>query len=198
MRPRPLAPRHRVGRPRRAGSRAGANRSVAQGKSLVMKKRRDLEIDEDLEFQQKEWRAQRIGFALLISFVLAALLGVTGMGGPLSHATAGDRSAAVFVEFERFVRRGAMSTIRLHLRANPGAVRFWVSAPYFEHVRVESVMPQPEIVSADAQRHVYTIRSGSPEVIVTLEIEHQSVGRIDVAVGLVDGPSVQFSQRALF
>jgi hypothetical protein len=135
---------------------------------------------------------------LLAAFVIAALLGVTGMGGPLSNGTAGQRDGPVFVEFERFVRRGAMSTLRLHLRASPGTVRFWVSAPYFQHVRVESVAPQPQIVSADANRHVYTIQAVSPDVTVTLDVEHQSVGRIDAAVGLVDGPSVQFSQRALF
>jgi hypothetical protein len=171
---------------------------VAQDEGVVTRKRRELEIDEDLEFQKKEWRAQRVGFLLLVAFVLAALLGVTGMGGPLSNGTAGQQDGPVFVEYERFVRRGAMSTIRLHLRTAPGTVRFWVSAAYFEQVRVESVAPHPQTVSADANRRVYTIQAGSPDVTVTLDVEHQSAGRIDVAVGLVDGPFVQFSQRALF
>jgi hypothetical protein len=171
---------------------------VAQGKSVVTKKRRDLEIEEDLAFQQKEWRAQRIGFTLLVSFVLAAFLGVTGVGGPLSKGTAGQETGPVYVEFERFVRRGAVSTITLHLHSAPGAVRFWVSAPYFEHVRVEGVAPQPQLVSVESNRHVYTIHTGSHDVTVTLDVEHQSVGKVDAAVGLVDGPSVQFSQRALF
>jgi hypothetical protein len=171
---------------------------MAQGPSVVTRKRRDLDIDEDVTFQQKEWRVQRIGFALLCAFVVAAALGVTGMGGPLSSGNAGRRDDPVFVEFERFVRRGAKATITLHLHSVPGPVRFWVSAPYFEHVRVESVAPQPQIVEVEQNRHVYTIQSGLPDVTVTLDVEHRTVGPLDAAVGLVDGPFVQFSQLALF
>ncbi len=171
---------------------------MAEGEDIVSRPSRDLDIDEDLNFQQKEWRAQRIGIALLFIFVVGAALGLTGMGGPLSAGEAGRRDEPVFVEFERFVRRNAMSTIRLHLHGTPGPVRFWVSAPYFNHVRIESMAPQPQIVAVELHRHVYTIQSGSPDVTVTLEVEHQRSGKIDAAVGLVDGPFVQFSQLALF
>ena len=37
-------------------------------------KKRSLEIDEDIEFQRREWFAHRIGIALLTLFVLGALL----------------------------------------------------------------------------------------------------------------------------
>ena len=164
----------------------------------MSKKSRTLEIDEDLQFQRKEWLFQRIGAALLVVFVVAALLGFTGMGGPMSHGEAVGQDGLLHVEYERFVRRGGMSTVRLHLRSAPGDVRFWVSAPYFEHARIESVAPTPELVSVESDRHVYLIRSGSSDVTVTLEVEHEAVGRLDAEVGLVGGPSVRFSQLAIF
>jgi hypothetical protein len=164
----------------------------------MSRKARTLEIDEDLRFQRKEWFFQRIGVALLVLFVLAALLGVTGSGGPLSHAEAGEPGGPVRVEYERFVRRGGMSTVKLHLRRAPGEVRFWVAAPYFEHVRIESVAPTPELVSVETDRHVYVIRSGSSDVTVTLELEHEAIGTLDAEVGLVEGPSVRFRQLAIF
>lgn len=161
-------------------------------------KPRTLEIDEDLHFQQKEWFFQRIGVALLFLFVLAALLGVTGNGGPMSHGEAGEPGGPVRVEYQRFVRRGGLSTVKLHLRSAPGEVRFWVAASYFEHVRIDSVAPTPELVSVETNRHVYLIRSGSPDVTVTLEVEHEAAGTLDAEVGLVGGPSVRFSQWAIF
>lgn len=163
-----------------------------------MSRKRSLEIDEDLHFQQKEWFFQRIGVALLFLFVLAAVLGYTGEGGPMSRAEAGEPGGPLHVEYERFVRRGGMSTVKLHLRSAPGDVRFWISAPYFEHVRIESVTPTPELVSVETDRHLYLIRSGSPDVTVTLEVEHETVGTVDADVGLVGGPSVRFSQLAIF
>ena len=164
----------------------------------MTKKARTLDIDEDLAFQKKEWFFQRIGMALLVLFVVAALLGFTGVGGPLSRGEAGEPGGAVHVEYERFVRRGGLSTLKLRLRTAPGDVRFWVSAPYFEHVRINSVAPTPELVAVETDRHVYLIRSGSPDVIITLKVEHESAGTLDAEVGLVGGPSVRFSQLAMF
>ncbi len=159
---------------------------------------RTLEVEEDLQFQKKEWFYQRIGMAGLAVFLVAALLGFTGMGGAFSRGDAGDRGGALHVEYERYVRRGGLATLTLHLRTAPGDVRFWVSAPYFEHVRVDSVAPTPELVSVETDRHVYLIRSGSSDITVTLKVEHESAGTLDGEVGLVGGPSVRFSQLAMF
>jgi hypothetical protein len=161
-------------------------------------KRRALEIDEDLHFQQKEWFFQRIGVGLLFLFVVAALLGFTGMGGPMSHGEAGEPGGSVHVEYERFVRRNAQATITVRLHGAPGDVRFWISSPYFEHVRVDSIVPAPQLVSVEAGRHMYVIRAASPDVTVALELEHLTAGRRDVEIGLVGGPSVRFSQLAIF
>ncbi|HKY20623.1 MAG TPA: hypothetical protein VJM31_05335 [Vicinamibacterales bacterium] len=161
--------------------------------------KRTLEIDEDLDFQRKEWLWQRIGIAMLILFVLVALLGLTGAGGPLSHGAAGDRGSPIHIEYERVVRRGARATMKLHLRSNaPGAIQFWVSAPYVEHVKIETVLPQPDGVSVDQSRQVYTIRSDAAEATVLLHAEHLTIGRLHGEIGLVGGPSVQFSQVSLF
>jgi hypothetical protein len=164
----------------------------------VTKKTSTLEIDEDLGFQQKEWFFQRIGVALLFLFVLAAFLGFTGMGGPMSRGEAGERGGPLHVEYERFVRRGAMATVTLHLNAAPGEVRFWVGAPYFDGARIDSVVPAPELATVEDSRHVYLIRTGSRDVTVTLEVEHKTVGRLEAEVGLVGGPSLRFSQLAIF
>jgi hypothetical protein len=83
----------------------------------MSRKDRALDIEEDLAFQKREWLVQRVGVALLLGFVAAAALGMTGMGGPVSHGEAGERGAPVHVEFDRFVRRGAMATVTLRQHA---------------------------------------------------------------------------------
>lgn len=159
---------------------------------------RTLEIDEDIAFQKKEWLFQRIGLGVVFLFVLAALLGFTGRGGALSHGEAGDRGGPLHVEYERFVRRGGTATVRIHLRASPGDVRFWIAAPYLERVRVESVAPVPELVMVEADRHIYSIRTGSPDITVMVEVEHQSAGMLDAEIGLVGGPSARFRQLSIY
>jgi hypothetical protein len=164
----------------------------------VSRESRTLEIDEDLQFQRKEWLFQRVGIGALFLFVLAALLGFTGMGGPMSRAEAGERGGAIHVEYQRIVRRGSRSPMKLHLRGAPGEVRFWIGVPYVGSVRVDSVAPAPESVSVETGRHVYLIHAGSREITVTVEVEHEAAGRLQGEVGIVGGPSVRFSQLVMF
>jgi hypothetical protein len=161
-------------------------------------KRRTIEIDEDLEFQKKEWLWQRIGSVLLFVFVVAALLGFTGMGGPMSHGKAGEPGSPLYVEYARFVRRNAQATIKVHMHTSPGDVRFWLSSPYFEHVRVDSIVPTPRLVSVDAGRHVYVIHADTADLTVTFELEHLTMGTREAEIGLAGGPSVRFTQLAIF
>lgn len=140
-----------------------------------------------------------MGVAVLGAFVVAAALGFTGMGGPASHAEAGEPGGPLSIEYERFVRYGAKATMKLHLQSDPpGLIQFWVSAPYLEGVKIESVSPTPQTVTVEGSRHVYTIRAGSPDVTVTVQMEHQTFGRIETEVGVVGGARVSFQQLSLF
>jgi hypothetical protein len=161
--------------------------------------KRTLHVDEDIDFQRRERMVQRFGAALLAFFVLAALLGLTGVSGPLSHGEVGDRSGSIHVEYDRVVRRGAAVNLTLHLRSNvTGEVQFWVSAPYLEALTVERVVPQPHIESVERDRHVYTIHAGSQEITVRLEGEHKTIGRVHGEIGMIGGASVSFTQWSLF
>ena len=156
-----------------------------------------LQIDEDPEFQRKEWLAQWIGLVLLGVFVITAALGLTGAGGFLSKGAAGE-GTVLFVEYERIVRRGAHSTIQLHVRRRSPEVRFWLSSSYLEHVTIAGVFPGPELISEEPGRFVYTVKGLSQDALVTLDVAHRSFGRIEAEVGLADGPSVRFTQWAWF
>jgi hypothetical protein len=162
-------------------------------------KKRTLEIEEDLAFQRREWLWQRIGMALLFLFVLGALFGAMGMGGPLSHGEAGERDGVLHVEYERVVRRGAPATLRIHLRPQgAGRLQLWMAASYFERVKVDAITPQPDSVSIEGGRHLYTFGAVDGDVTVSFEFEPRTIGRMAVEAGVVGGPSIQFSQIALF
>jgi hypothetical protein len=159
---------------------------------------RDLQIDEDLAFQRREWLAQRAGRIAVFLFVIAALLGFTGVGGPYAHGETSTPDGAIRVEYERFVRRDASATLILHLRGTPQQTRFWVSEPYARSIRIDSISPEPQSVSVADGRHVYSIASGSSEFAVVFHVEHQTSGIVNGEVGLIDGPSLRFQQVALF
>jgi hypothetical protein len=104
--------------------------------------KRALEIDEDMAFQRKEWLAQRLGVVLLFVFVLGALLGLTGMGGPLSHQVIGKPTDPVQLEYDRFVRRGGIAKVKVRLNGTSSEPRLWISSDYLDHAHIQSIDPR--------------------------------------------------------
>src|SRR5262245_33291677 len=151
-----------------------------------------------MAFQRKEWLAQRLGVVVLFVFVFAALLGVTGMGGPLSRRVVGEPDGPIQIEYDRFVRRGGIATIKVRLNGISGAPRLWISSEYFDYVRIESIDPRPDSVSIENNRHVYTVPTQSSQATITLHVEHETFGRLQGEIGLVGSSAFRFSQFSVF
>ncbi|HVF07519.1 MAG TPA: hypothetical protein VNC60_02985, partial [Actinomycetota bacterium] len=79
-----------------------------------------LEVDRDEQFQRREWLVQRISWGMLTGVIILGLLGGFG-GGPLAHATASDTGVPIRLDYDRMVRLGAISHLRLVL--DPTAIR---------------------------------------------------------------------------
>lgn len=102
--------------------RAGGSR----GFGVKTRRVGDLSIDDDPGFQQHEWRVQRLGWIAALVVLLAAALGLFG-GDILSQATAGE--GGLVVEYDRFIRFGAPTTLLLRLSPEAvadGAVGVWL------------------------------------------------------------------------
>ena len=63
----------------------------------------DIELAEDMEFQRKNWRAERIGWAVLAFILLAAALGLFGQG-PLGGTVVAAGDDSLSLTYERFWR----------------------------------------------------------------------------------------------
>lgn len=156
----------------------------------------DLEIQQDLEHERREWLFHRIGWILLSLLWLAGLAGLFG-SGPLSEASASG--AGLRLEYDRFVRYTAPQDLRLHL--GPPAtghpkVRVWVDRQYMQDMQVESVLPEPESVETGPDRIVFIIPLAEvgPPTAVTLRLQTQRIGVLDGEVGVEEGGSLRFHQ----
>lgn len=112
---------------------------------------RPLPIADELHFQKTSWIIQRIGWAVLVAVVLAALLGVFSHGY-VSRAVASRPDAQLTVEYERFQRASLLT--RLTVTLAPGAhdearLRF---GPVFQDLyEIEAVEPRPARSSASGK-----------------------------------------------
>jgi hypothetical protein len=104
-----------------------------------------LEIRQDLDFQRREWRAQRIGWVVMALIALAALLGLTG-NGVLARATAGSPTDPLRLEYSRFDRLQSPSTLEVEIAGDSvegQQIELLIDRGYVQGVLIEKIVPEP-------------------------------------------------------
>lgn len=162
----------------------------------------DLEVDVHDRFQRREWRVQRVGWALLALFLLVAALGYLGGYGPLNDRTL--TTTGLTVHTQRVVRHGG--DVGFSVAVAPDAMRegdtfeVWVDREWWQGMSLRSdPIPEPESMRAEGDAVVFTF-SGDPTKgtqRVHFWLMPDAMGNRSARVGLVGGSSVSFRQLVL-
>jgi hypothetical protein len=155
----------------------------------------DLEIVQDLAHQKREWRFERAGWAVLAVLVALALLGLFG-DGPLSERTLASADGQLRIEYDRFLRREAPATLRVHVAARPSTeVRVWLGRDYLERVNRREISPLPQRVEEGPARHEYVFRLASADTPLTVvfRLTPESIGTLLGQIGIGEA-RLEFSQ----
>ena len=168
---------------------------------MTVSRHGDLQLDQDLDFQRREWRAQRIGRIALTAIIVAALAGVFG-GGPVAHARAGTSDGRLSVRYERIARHGAPAPIRVHVvpaAAGDSAVAIWLDADYAQGLVMRGISPEPVESRLGDGRIIYRFQVADPSraVDIVFQVDASRLWSRRGAVGLVAGDSIHFSQFVL-
>lgn len=155
----------------------------------------DLEINQDLGVQERMWRIQRVGWALIGVIVLSGLSGLFGRG-PLGYTTGGDVHGPLWVEYERFGRNQASSELRIHVRPTSDTVRIWIGPDYTAHVDILRIIPEPAISRVDGAGFMFEVAAmGKNEPgTITLNLQFHAVGRVAGEVRSPGSPAIPIRQ----
>lgn len=153
----------------------------------------DLEIDQDLAFQRREWGIQRLAWALMALLVLLGLVGLFGPG-PLSSTTVGQPGLSA--SFYRFVRYEDLTTLRLELQPSGSEARLWLSRGYAQAAGIQRINPEPEqvLLEPDRQVYVFAVGQGEGPVRVSFSLQPEQMGRLEGQIGLEGQGSLEFWQ----
>jgi hypothetical protein len=102
---------------------------------------RTYPIREDMQFQQRSWLMERIGWSALTLVVLAALGGVF-FHGPASYARARNADNSLAVQYERFAHKTALTYFTIRATApiaNELMIR--LSPAFADTHSIESIQP---------------------------------------------------------
>ena len=158
---------------------------------------KDLELEESMGFERKNWIAERIAWVLLTLFVLAALIGVFGRGG-ISSAKAGSAEQGMEAEYERFLRYHTSDNITFLVEnsAKDSTYQLHLGTEWLEKVKIERVVPQPEseIATKDGIEYTFRVSPGHSPLRLCFYFEPHKTGTATVSVTSSDGKSLSFSQ----
>ena len=134
-----------------------------------------FDVHEDRPWQESWWVVQRVGWAIMALIILAALVGLTGKGGPLASATA--HAAGATIDYPRITRWKSddQLTVRLPVSAS-GDVDVELSKAFGELFSIRSVEPEPSEVKATAsgQRFTFEVGDGPGERLIVFGIHAEN------------------------
>jgi hypothetical protein len=159
-----------------------------------------IQIDENLRFQARYWRIERIGWWAMTATLLAAGAGLFGHG-LLSRAKiilpdSVETSGGMVLEYEQWGRAHRESRFVLSRPSEPsnGTFSLWLSNEYLRDAELIRMTPEPatqELVSNGVRYH-FRIDHGLQTAILRFKPERS--GRLSGSFRLNDGPPVAFEQ----
>jgi hypothetical protein len=117
----------------------------------------DVRDVEDIGFQEKEWTVERVFWVVTAVFLVAALVGLFGIG-PVSETTATSPDDTVTVEYDRFIRHVGTTTMTIAVddsTVQDGKVTLSISRELADGWRIENISPAPSTESSSRQALIY-------------------------------------------
>lgn len=141
-----------------------------------------LQLDENRRYQERLWAAERWAWGVFVAITLAAALGLTGAGGPLSRtliAVAGGE-----VDAPRIARWQAANDLKVRFASDGSERRLLLSPQFLHSFQIESMQPQPQRVttSSSGQTIHFAASSGPAEAVLHLRPQSPGLVRYRVAV----------------
>jgi len=164
---------------------------------MAPKQARELQIEEDAQFQEREWKVERAGWLVMGLVILATLLGLFGRG-PLSQAMASGPQGFQ-VNYERFARNQSPLELRVRLPLqafSEGEARLWIERQYLELFEIEDIVPEPDSVEFGPERVIYIFRvaeTGGP-LAVRLDLRPRNSGLAQGRLGWDEANPLAFTQ----
>jgi hypothetical protein len=155
-----------------------------------------VDINQDMDYQRREWRAERIAWVFFSLVIVAALLGLLGQG-PLSGGHAGDPTSGLELDWQRIDRNRAPTQLTLTLAPTliqGSAVRIAFDEAYLDRIEIEEIVPEPQSVetAADAVTYEFEATDSSQPVEVKVDYQYERPGLARGEVRVEGGPSLRF------
>jgi hypothetical protein len=136
-------------------------------------------VQENMRVQQSLWRSERYGMWWMLAVVLLTLLGLFSKG-LLSTTHQASAQGQLQVDYERFLRNGASSSMTIELHGEPGSeLTLTIEGELLDGLSVEGITPPAEHAATYARSGMQLQLKADAQgtARVHLEVRADGVGR---------------------
>jgi hypothetical protein len=147
-------------------------------------------VGEDLEFQRKWWRFERIIWSFFALMIVCDLLGVFGRGW-LAKAERATPDQALILHYDRVERTSTPSMMTLHFgpaAIQNGRVQVFISDSIVKGLGAERVSPEPVVSATGDDGITYQFAATQAPADVQISLEPAKPGRQQFRVQLQGEP----------
>jgi hypothetical protein len=135
-----------------------------------------LQVDEDIDLQIKGWIVQRIGWILMLAFLISAALGLFG-DGVLSQKELASNGTTVM--FEKFLRRECDTEMEIIANGRDGKIEVTLAPGFTEIYKIDRILPAPSGERIDHSSTVIEFSAeGQAHIVFFLKTRERVTGRV--------------------
>ena len=145
-----------------------------------------IAVGEDLQFQRKWWRFERIVWVIFGAIILCDVLGVFGRGF-LAKAERVTQDGSMQIKYERIERAGTASIMTFRFgpsAVQDGKIRLFVSQDVVKTLGAQRVSPQPAESMVGGGGITYTFHASDANAMVEVMLEPSFPGVHHFVVGV--------------
>ncbi len=150
-------------------------------------------VGEDLKFQQRWWKFERVVWSFFVLVLLADLSGILGRG-PLAKAERKSGDGTLDLKYERVLRENTTSMMAIlpgQSAVRDGKVQIFVSDTLLKQLGTQRVIPQPETSTVGSGGVTYTFAASQLPMILQMELKPSKLGMSRFSVAVPGGQAVQ-------
>ena len=152
----------------------------------------ELELEQDNDFQEKNWKAERVAWIIMTLIIIAALSGILGIG-PLSKRTLGSAEEGFKVEFHSLLRYRKEVPMRITIKPNIYSTdyRIRINKTFLKGMTTEKIVPEPEITYIGKDDYIYSFRlvDATAETTIAFYMKPETTGNKKLIIGEENGES---------
>ena len=158
-----------------------------------------IAVGEDLDFQRRWWRFEKVVWSFFGLILIADLTGLLGRG-PLANARRQTTDGTLQLKYERVLRENT-SSIMTVLPGEPalhnGELQLYVSDSILKEFGADRIIPQPKTTALGGGGVTYTFPATQLPMTIQIELKPSFIGRHVFTISVPGGEAIQAKSLVL-